>query len=118
MRKVATLPSEVEQDGTTIRRVMVYDAPGGAYVFVYATVEDGCCEFDEWFTSLSYAEAYCTEQLGVRAEDWRTISDPLPGCQDDWIAPVRVRGRDRGTPEWGVYERLGEDGLWHPVENR
>ena len=39
------------------------------------------------------------------------IPDPEPGCQEDWIAPVRVRGRAEGRPEWGVFERY-ENGAW------
>jgi peptidyl-tRNA hydrolase len=57
------------------------------------------------------AVRYISDTYGIRSEDWSVIKDPLPGCQDDWISPVRVKARDNGAPEWGKFERL-ENGKW------
>ena len=42
---------------------------------------------------------------------WISIEDPLPDCRHESPLPVRVKGRDRGAPQWGHYERL-QDGEW------
>jgi hypothetical protein len=43
MRKIATIPHPV----SNIVRVMVYATDGGAYLFLYTSLNDGPCEIDE-----------------------------------------------------------------------
>ena len=50
----------------------------------------------------------------IDAEGWHEIPDPLPDCQHDCILPVRVKGRDKGAPEWGQYEIL-KNGVWEEL---
>jgi hypothetical protein len=76
---------------------------------------DGPCDWDLSFPDAAAAEDYCAEVYGLTDADWHVISDPLPGCQDDWVAPVRVKGRLEGKPEWGRLEELGPDGLWRDI---
>ncbi len=47
----------------------------------------------------------CREAYGIEDEMWQDVPDPEPGCQHDWITPVRVRE--------GVMERR-ENGEWVP----
>ncbi|MBR6727917.1 MAG: hypothetical protein IKM08_06960 [Clostridia bacterium] len=37
---------------------------------------------------------------------WRSPAD----CQTDAFLPIRVKGRDKGTPQWGQYEILTDKG--------
>jgi hypothetical protein len=39
----------------------------------------------------------------------------LEYCQQDWIEPVRVIGRNEGQPQWGRLEKL-VDGRWQEIE--
>lgn len=113
MRRVAVLAKPVEE----IRRLILYEGEAGVYLFPSDSIEDvGSCA-DEWYVSVAEAEESAREKYGVKDSDWRDCPDPLPGCQHDWIAPVRVPGRDTGQPVWGTLERL-EDGVWHPLPVR
>jgi biofilm protein TabA len=78
-------------------------------------VEDGSAIGDYWFASLAEAESFCLNRYGICHEDWKLVEDPLPGCQHDWIAPVRVKGRLEGRPQWGKLERL-ENGSWIVIQ--
>jgi hypothetical protein len=86
MRKVATIPNPTDD----IRRVMTYAINGGAYLFLYTSLKDGPCEFDEWYDSLALAEQEANQRYGLKADDWTVIDDPRPGGQHDWIRPTRV----------------------------
>lgn len=92
-------------------RCIMYACEEGVYVFPCATEEDGSATGDYWFRSIDEAENFCRNEYGIGTNDWTSVPDPLPGCQDDWLAPVRVKGRDVGEPQWGKYERL-ENGIW------
>ena len=107
MRKVAS----VQNNHSEVRRVILYECEGGVYLFPCATEEDGSGMGDEWYESVPVAEDVCREEYGILSHHWREVPDPLPGCQQDWIEPVRVKGRAEGKPEWGTLERL-EDGVW------
>ena len=101
MRKVATIPRPTDK----IRRVMAY-APddSGAYLFLYATLKDGPCEFDEWYDSLALVEQHAAQRFGLKPDDWTVIPDPLPGAQHDWIRPTRVKRDDAGNKLSGQFE--------------
>ncbi len=95
-----------------VKRVMLFDSGReGVYLFLYRAVEDQAAFADELYSSIEEAETSCFERYGVAANQWQDIPDPQPGCQHDWIAPVRAVGRDTGTPRWGTFERL-EGGKW------
>lgn len=84
------------------------------YLFLYNLEEDGACQSDLWFENLESLYDYCQDQFGVQEIDWIDIPDAFQGCQDDWIAPVRLKGRDQGKPIYGKFERL-ENGIWIEV---
>lgn len=105
MRKIANLPKPV--DG--IVRVMIYDDGVGVYIFGYTKLEDCGSEWDYWYETESEVLALCESDFGIAPVDWTEIPDPQPNCQDDWINPVRVKGRDKGEPEFGTLEKLVND---------
>ncbi|RPD49337.1 hypothetical protein DNI29_00605 [Hymenobacter sediminis] len=109
MRKVALLQQPVAE----VVRLMIYEEEQGVYLFGYNTVADAGCAWDHWFQTVADAEEAALEEYGVPVTDWQPIVDPLPGCQHDWIAPVRVQGRSEGNPQWSCLEKL-VDGQWLP----
>jgi biofilm protein TabA len=111
MRRVAVLARPVDQT----HRLILYRSPDGVYLFLSASAEDAGAFADEWYASVQDAEQSALERFGVTASDWQPVPDPLPDCQADWLAPVRVRGRNLGKPEWGKLERLEGD-VWCPLE--
>jgi hypothetical protein len=112
MRKMATVKKM--NDGL-VKRVIVYDSGNGVYIFPCASLEDGSTIGDNWIENVAQADEYCMDEFGIGAEDWEHLDDPLEDCQHDWIAPVRVKGRNIGQPQWGHVERL-EDGIWKDFE--
>lgn len=64
--------------------------------------------------------AYLKEPLErdskIDERGWIRLDDPLPDCLQDAFIPLRVKGRDTGTPHWGTYESLldGEWAEYHP----
>lgn len=110
MRKWACLDNITEYNGYQISKVMIYEtANDGVYVFLYDSPESQICVAEEWYVSVT--EATNAWDSYIRNKHWTEISDPLPNCQDDSIFPIRVKGRDIGKPEWGVYE-LFLNGSW------
>lgn len=108
MRKAAL----VTDADSELKRLMIHKTDEGVYLFGYNTAEDAGCFWDEWYESVAEAEA-ASEEYGVTPAAWQAIPDPLEGCQQDWIAPVRVKGRLEGRPLWGNFEKL-VDGQWIP----
>jgi len=111
MRKVAV----TRTNNSVVKRVIVHECKEGVYVFRCSSLEDGSATGDWWYESVADAEDACRDDFGIGPDDWEYIDDPLEGCQQDWIAPVRVKGRNTGQPQWGQYERL-EEGVWKDVE--
>lgn len=110
MRKTAS----IRDPYSPTKRVMIYESTDGVYLFSFSTNKDGSASSDHWFQTVAEAEEFCSSQYVVNESDWIVIDDPLDGCQHDWIAPVRVKGRDKSNPQWSVYERL-EDDVWHEI---
>jgi hypothetical protein len=89
-----------------VKRVILYEADDGVYLFLSRSIHDAGSFADEWYVSVEDAEAVCRERFGIDKRMWQEVPDPEPGCQHDWIAPVRIKGREQGQPQWGVLERL------------
>lgn len=88
MRQVAVIPDPSGE----VRRVMVYDTEGaGTYLFLYHTLDDGPSSADYWFETVASAVKCAQQEFGIRPDDWRSIPDPPSGCQDDWVAPMRIK---------------------------
>jgi len=102
MRKVAFISKENEP----IQRVMVYEEhPDSVYVFVSDSMFDKG-QSDYWYESLEEAELAVYMDYEIKQEDWIEIADPCEYCQHDLILPIRVKGRDKGKPQWGTFEIL------------
>ena len=99
-------------------RVILYEMPeGGVYLFYVEQDEDVGCDADEWYASVDDAKEVAHGHHGIADGDWRAIPDPEANCQHDFIAPVRVVGRDVGAPQFGQLERR-EEGAWLPYDPR
>ncbi|MDR2729084.1 MAG: hypothetical protein LBB56_08110 [Chitinispirillales bacterium] len=108
MRKYTILkePIPTNDNDDLIKKIMIYqESAREIYVFIYTTTDEyGSCCADYWFDDLEDAEQYVIEEYGVKPQDWILIDDPLPYCQHDIISPVRIKGRNNGTPIWGEFE--------------
>lgn len=102
MRRVAL----VSLSDAEVRRVVLHEGGSGVHLYLSRATEDRGCFADEWYETVADAETACSERFGIDATMWREVPDPAPGCQHDWIAPVRVMGRDEGKPRWGELEQL------------
>ena len=109
MRKWAYLTEPRVYNGQTIYKVMIYEKEDETYVFLYNSLEAQISAADEWYPNLE--EAISAWNSYVKNGSWVAIDNPMPGCQDDCVLPIRVKGRDTGKPEWGVYEQF-IDGDW------
>jgi hypothetical protein len=98
-----------------IKQVILYQCADGVYISPCTELDDGFANGDEWYESLESAEEACHSEYGILGEDWQPIPDPFEYCQQDWIEPVRVVGRDRGELQWGRFEKL-LDGAWKEIE--
>lgn len=110
MRAVATIRGH-----RALKRAMLCTAEEGCYIFLYRQSSDGPCAYDYLEDDVPSAKSRCQEEYRISDGDWLEIPDLLPGCQQDWIDPVRVIGRSEGSPQWGQFERL-ENGRWVRVE--
>lgn len=107
MRKIAL----VKNNHTEIKRVIVHETENGVYVFPCTSEKDGSSVGDYWYPTLEEADKSCLSEYAIDASDWEFIDEPLEFCQQDWIEPVRIKGRNIGKPEWGKFEKL-ENGVW------
>lgn len=110
MRKYAWLRKPHKNtDGSDTCRIMLYSAPEGFYLFEYSSPEAALSSSDRCYDSLDDLHDDWDDLIDDNG--WIEIEDPLPYCQDDALAPIRVKGRNLGKPEWGKYEIL-ENGQW------
>ena len=114
MRKYANLKEPIKlDDGSFIHKIMLFEAKEGFYLFEYDSPEavESCADlcydlledlYDDWNDLLD-------------ENGWIEMEDPLPDFQHDAFIPLRVKGRNTGSPEWGNFETL-KDGIWVPYE--
>jgi hypothetical protein len=55
------------------------------------------------------------EELGLTGLQWQEFPDQLPGCQDDWLGPVRIYRDESGAKVFHRWQRL-VDGEWVEFE--
>ncbi len=101
MRKLAFIKSS-----HPIRKIIIYETHEIVHLFLYDSVDDRACIADFTFNMIESADIYCKETYGVDKTNWIHISDPLPGCQVDFIKPTRLKGRDADDPLWGRFQYL------------
>ena len=109
MRKYAFLKEPLKQEDRFVHKVMIYTAEEGIYLFEYDHPDAARCCGDLLYASMEELLADWDERIDERG--WIEIEDPLPDCQADAFIPLRIKGRNTGTPEWGRYETL-KDGVW------
>jgi len=101
-------------DNEETKKVMLYETNGQTYLFYFNTWVDAPCAKDYLYTDIEEAEAICLIEFDIKTCDWININDPQINCQDDFIAPTRVKGSDVGNPQFGKYERF--NGKWFDIE--
>lgn len=86
-------------------KVMLHETKKqGTYAYLYTSPDAVFCSFDYHYADLENAlEDWACK---IDAQGWTKIEDPFPDCQHDCIAPIRVKGRADGKPQWGQYEQL------------
>jgi hypothetical protein len=117
MRLVASMPAEMRRRTDFARAMLVTNPaqkwvyPGQGVLFAYFTEEDGpsCCQWPfEPFSDVEGARKAVWRDFQIPVSEWREIPDQLPGCLDDWIAPVRlVRESGDAEPRWERYDGDG-----------
>ncbi len=113
MRKYACLKEPLARECGAVYKIMMYRAPEGFYLFEYDSPDAVVCANDRLYDS---EEELYEDWNGLIDENgWIAIDDPLLGCQHDAFLPLRVKGRDRGKPEWGKYE-VFRGGKWLDYE--
>jgi len=94
---------------------MLYGHDKDFYLFTYDRLEDSSAVGDLNYETPEEIYEICQEEYNIDEWDWQDIADPCEHCQHDWIAPVRVKGRQFGKPEWGKLEKL-TDGKWIEIK--
>jgi biofilm protein TabA len=93
---------------------MIYESADGVYVFGFDDLADNASKWDNLFDNLDEALEFCQEKYTVDNDSWVNIEDPDPHCQHDWIQKVRIKGKEKGKPEWGQFEQL-TNGRWTDI---
>lgn len=98
-------------------RLMIYETHEGVCVFGYDDLADNASTWDNLFESIDDALEFCRERYDADSTNWINIDAPTEGCQHDWIQKVRVKGKEKGKPEWGQLEQL-INGRWSDVSRQ
>jgi len=96
MRKVAYK----NIDGKT-KKLMLCPAKEGVYLFGYYSLQDTSADWDHFFSTIEDANECCLEEYNISEEDWIIIADQPKNCQQDFIIPTMVKGREFGKPAFG-----------------
>ncbi len=109
MRKVCFI------ENNDIKKVILFSAQADeVYVFCYDTWQDAASIGDYLYETLEDAEEYCRVEYNIKPSDWIDIADPQQGCQQDFILPTKVKGKEEGNPQWGCFQSL-YNGKWMHV---
>ena len=112
MRKWSYLKPDTRLGDQVFQKIMVYENTEGVWVFLYDTKDALFCTEDRFYENRE--DALEDWKDNIDEEGWHEIADPLPDCQHDCILPIRVKGRDKGAPEWGQYEIL-KNAIWEDL---
>jgi hypothetical protein len=90
--------------------------PDAVIVFAYMIEGPDGPSFTAWpFLDSATALDYLRVHWGIQESDWQVVPDQLPGCQDDWIEPVRIYCAEDGGKVFHRWQRLVE-GAWVEFE--
>ncbi len=110
MRMYARLKEPLKSgENTYTYKIMLYKTEKDLWLFEYSSPDAVLCSSDRCYDSLEDLFDNWNDLIDERG--WIELDDPLPHCQHDAFIPLRVKGRDSGKPEWGIYETL-KDGKW------
>ena len=110
MRMYARLKEPLKSsENTYTYKIMLYKTEKDLWLFEYSSPDAVLCSSDRCYDSLEDLFDDWNDLIDERG--WIELDDPLPYCQHDAFIPLRVKGRDSGKPEWGIYETL-KDGKW------
>jgi hypothetical protein len=109
----------VQQQRTRKKRVMLVEHSqdpryqAGIVCYIYLQTADGPMEGGEFYPgyTIEQVQDELEELYALPRSDWIEIPDQLPGCLDDWIAPVRIAVSQTGELLPGQWEQLVE-GTW------
>ena len=90
-----------------VYKIVLHEIDSGVYVYLYTSPDAVLSSFDMFYEYKADALEDWQDAVG----EWQPLDDPLPYCQHDALLPIRVKGRDTGSPKWGEYEIL-KDGKW------
>ncbi len=91
---------------------MIYESREGVYVFGYDDLADSASKWDNLFENMEDALEFCQDRYN--ADGWISIDAPTENCQHDWIQKIRIKGKEKGKPEWGHFEQL-INGQWKGI---
>jgi hypothetical protein len=100
-----------------IQKLMIYQSEEGVFLFGYDCLQDTSSIWDNWFMTMEEANEYCQNVYKIDNEKWISISDPLENCQDDFIMPTKVKGREMNMPEYGKFQTLINN-KWVDIDNK
>ncbi|MCX4297817.1 MAG: hypothetical protein OSJ73_12395 [Lachnospiraceae bacterium] len=110
MRKYAILEEPIKcNEKDFIFKIMLYQSKKEVLLFEYCSMDANQCSFDVWYPDVESVYEDWDDKIDERG--WIDIDDPLPDCQQDAFASIRVKGRNLGNPKWGQLEIL-KDGKW------
>lgn len=92
-------------DGKT-KKLMLCQAKGGVYLFGYYSLQDSSADWDHFFCTIEDAIECCFEEYGINEEDWIIIADQSKNCQQDFIIPTRIKGREAEKPAFGQLQQF------------
>ena len=93
----------------TIYKIVLHKTTREVYVYLYTSLDAVISSFDYWYPDEESALDDWQSEIDERG--WIQIADPMPYCQHDALLPIRVKGRDTNTPQWGEFE-IYQDGEW------
>lgn len=87
--------------GDKTKKLMLCQTKVGIHLFGYYCLQDTSANWDHFFSTIEDANECCLEEYNINEEDWIIISDQPKHCQQDFIIPTMVKGRETGKPAFG-----------------
>ena len=78
---------------------------GWVHLFYFDGEEEGCGSGDA-YERFDVAMEIAKEEFGVTEDDWTHIEEVREHCQQDWVTPTRIKGREVGQPRFGEPNNL------------
>ena len=97
-----------------VKRVMLVENPqderyrGCIVSYVSVDKEDGPPDGGQVYEGYAIEQIFkeFEEDYDIKRTDWQAIPDQIPGCEDEWVAPVRHARDYQGNIIQGSWEQL------------